>query len=258
MAIYSKLIEGLTNGEEHFVKVFTVKHKSRVNNRIDLPVASVIPSAFPAEPTNYELVDTYTNEGTIVAPEDGWFEIVLHGASGGGGNPQWYRVNSSEFRLGPGSGGGGGGCAISRVKLNKGDTIVFTSSAIGSTAAVYINSSIDIYSNMLVSSATNGVDGKASVTGHYDVAGGTGGVGSGGNHANYTGGNGGIGDAVIATSNYGIQYGGVGGVAGYVGGNAGGDGGHSGVINYGTQSLGTPGPGKKAFVQLLRGNKNLH
>ena len=85
MTIYSKLIEGLTNGEEHFIKVFTVNHKGRVNNRVDLPVASVIPSAFPAEPSSYALIGTYSSSQTFTAPEDGWYQVELFGRSGAGG-----------------------------------------------------------------------------------------------------------------------------------------------------------------------------
>lgn len=43
MAIYSKLIEGLNNGDETFVKVFTVNPNGRINNRVDLPFASCVP-----------------------------------------------------------------------------------------------------------------------------------------------------------------------------------------------------------------------
>lgn len=47
MAIFQKLLEGLTNDETYFTKVFTVNHNGRINNRIDLPVASAILVEFP-------------------------------------------------------------------------------------------------------------------------------------------------------------------------------------------------------------------
>jgi hypothetical protein len=64
MAIFQKRLEGLTNDETYFAKVFTVNHKDRINNRIDLPFASATPFAYPALST--------MPQGTIVlVNEDG-------------------------------------------------------------------------------------------------------------------------------------------------------------------------------------------
>lgn len=244
MAIYSKLIEGLTNGEEHFIKVFAVNHKGRVNNRIDLPWASCIPSAFPAEPSAYELINTYTSATTFTAPEEGYYQIVLQGASGNGG----AAYQGPAISHGSGAGGGGGGCAISRVKLNKGDTIIFTSIAVGSTATVYINSSIEIYPNMLVSSGSNG--GNCGSSPSVNASAGNGGSASGGNYANYAGNKGSNGKWSTLGN---IISGGSGGDPGYSDGNVGGNG--AGL----DQSLNgiAAGSGKTAFMQVYRGNTNV-
>lgn len=261
MAIYSKLIEGLNNGDEMFVKVFTINPKGRVNNRVDLPFASVIPSAFPHEPSSYELINTYTTATTFTAPENGYYRIELFGASGNGGNGGWSSNNSGGAA--GGGGGGGGAVAISEVKLNKGDTVILTSIAIGSTAATYINSSIEVYSNMLCVSGANGgnstMNRNTSPSTTAGGKGGSGGSASGGNVGNYNGGAGGTGASLVRSHQSTLTAsGGGGGSAGYTGGNVGGDGG-KGTFNadYASGSTTSPGSGKTAFMKIYRGNTNL-
>lgn len=241
MAIYSKRIEGLENSKEFFAKVFTVNHKERVNNRIDLPVVSAIPTAFPAEPSSYNLIGTYSSSQTFTAPNDGWYQIELQGPSGNGG-----AANKDAFSCYTGGGGGGGGCTISRVKLNKGDTIVYTHAAVGGTCKVVINSSIETYGAMQVTSGTNGGDGDA--TSYSAGTGGAGGTATGGQE-NHNGINGSAGSDGSIGSSY---SGGAGGAAGYTGGNVGGNGGgwNSGKVIAATA-------GKAAFVKIYRGDTNI-
>lgn len=262
MAIYSKLIEGLTNGEEHFIKVFTANHKGRVNNRVDLPVASVIPSAFPAEPTEYTLINTYSSSTTLTAPEDGFFRIVAQGASGKGGNGSRYEWgdNSDEdvedylYSLASGGGGGGGGCSVYDVKLKKGDTISITPGAVGSTTRVVINSSIEGTITLAVTSGGNGTAGSTGSQSATAGSGGSGGVGSGG-QKNYTGSKGTNGSAMrtASSADYDAVSGGTGGAPGYSGGRQGGRGGAAS-----TESAYISGSnGSNGFVQIYRGNTNI-
>ena len=65
---------------------------------------------FPKEPASYEIISTYTAEGTFVAPETGYFQIEVFGASGKGGAGKSYcKVVQYEPIDYAASGGGGGG-----------------------------------------------------------------------------------------------------------------------------------------------------
>lgn len=180
---------------------------------------------FPQEPSSYEQLALITASQTWTAPENGYFQIEVFGASGNGGIGTGY-ANSSK-----GGGGGGGGYSASRMALNKGDTIVLTIGVVGSTTKAVIDSSHDdTYDHTIqVTSGTNGKDGS-SLTGAGP--GGTGGTASGGNYANADGGAG--------------EDGGAGGEAGHTGGNVGGDGVKSKTAN----------PGSAGFVKIYRGNTN--
>ena len=186
---------------------------------------------FPSqEPTAYELIGTYTTSQTWTAPESGYFQIEVFGASGSGG--------LDYFRNGMmwcGGGGGGGGYACSRIKLKKGDKIIFSPGSVGATSYAEIDSSMEAYSKMNVTSGANGGNGSFGNGG----AGGAGGIASGGNYKNANGGAGGAG------ANGGANPG-TGGAAGYSGGNAGGNG----------SSAKPAGAGKAGFIKIYRGNTN--
>ena len=147
MAIYSKLLEGLNNGDEMFVKVFTVNPKGRVNNRIDLPWASAVPAEMPDYPSTFELIDSYETAQTWTAPENGWYQIELYGASGNGGAAGCANGTFSTAHSYPvaatGGGGGSGAYAMSIVALKKGDTITLESIEVGNTAILTVESSYD-------------------------------------------------------------------------------------------------------------------
>ena len=177
---------------------------------------------FPSEPENYQLIKKYTSSGIFEAPEDGWFKIELFGASGNGGSSGLFigsRVVGDSttgesyeeevyYHTG-GGGGGGGGCAVSEIRLKKGEKITLTIGETGSVSKAAIASSMEDYPAMNVVSGGNG--GKGSVG-----AGGGGGYGAaGGSGGSYGGGGGG-------------GWGGRGGTA-YVGGGGGGGYGLSGA-----------------------------
>lgn len=213
-------------------------------------IAIAVKSAFPAEPTAYNLIGTYTSSQTWTAPEDGYFQIEVFGASGNGGSTQ--RTDRYMYL---GSGGGGGGYACSKgIKLKKGDTIALVAATAGSTSSATIKSSVESYSALSVTSGGNASNSTTSAVG----AAGAGGVASGGNYANVNGGNGTKGTTRNFVS-FGTFYGGAGGATGYSGGNVGGQGGglyydtdgYEAIIN-----LLSPGSGSAGFIKIYRGNTN--
>lgn len=200
---------------------------------------------FPAEPSTYSLIGTYTSSQTWTAPENGYFQVEVFGASGNGGDGTTSGTSSSR-RYMSGGGGGGGGYACSRIKMNAGDTVVLTVGDVGADTSASINSTIETYSTMDVTSGADGGDGSL-LAGYSD--GGAGGVATGGNYSNADGGAGGDGKNDTGTA----TKGGAGGVAGYTGGNAGGAGGDgtSKVSDKAGES------GSAGFIKIYRGNTNL-
>ncbi|MBO5715095.1 MAG: hypothetical protein J6S23_01725 [Clostridia bacterium] len=188
-------------------------------------------SFFPQEPSGYEELAIITASQTWTAPENGYFQIEVFGASGNGANGHSVYV--------AGGGGGGGGYSCSRIKMNKDDTIVLTVGGVGAVSSASINSSLETYDTLSVTSGANGSQGPLNSGG----AGGAGGVASGGNYANLNGGKGGTGSYAQAGA------GGYGGAAGYTGGNVGGAGGNG--------NSGVGGAGKAGFFKIYRGNTNL-
>ena len=192
---------------------------------------------FPAEPSTYSLIGTYTSSQTWTAPENGYFQVEVFGASGNGGDGKY-----SNGRFMSGGGGGGGGYACSRIKMNAGDTITLVPAAVGSTSSATINSSLETYSKLSVTSGADGGNGSVILGGS---AGGAGGVATGGNYANANGGDGTKGSNSTESG----PAGGAGGAAGYTGGNVGGQGGKGGN-NAGKA-------GSAGFIKIYRGNTNL-
>lgn len=213
---------------------------------------------FPAEPSAYELIGTYTSSGSFIAPEDGWFQVEVFGASGNGGSSARKTAGPSSGRwtvMAGGGGGGGGGYACSRVKMNKGDTINLTPGAIGAVSSAIINSSKETYTMLQVTSGANGGAGTVTSSSGTGGAGGAGGVATGGNYANYNGGSGRLGNngiayATMPEENVGDGKGGAGGTAGYTGGRTGGKGADS------TAGVPSPGSGYAGFIKIYRGNTN--
>lgn len=186
---------------------------------------------FPEEPSAYDQLALIIFSQTWTAPENGYFQIEVFGASGNGAN------GHSVYCAG--GGGGGGGYSCSRIKMNKDDTIVLTVGGVGAVSSASINSSLETYDTLSVTSGANGSEGWPGSGG----PGGAGGVASGGNYANNNGGNGGNGSYTQAGP------GGAGGAAGYTGGNVGGAGGNG---NYGAGVA-----GKAGFIKIYRGDTNV-
>lgn len=191
---------------------------------------------FPEEPSSYNQLALITSSQTWTAPENGYFQIEVFGASGNGGNGKYGPYYCS------GGGGGGGGYACSRIKMTKGDSIALIVGAVGAVSSASINSSLETYSVMSVTSGTNGGNAGGSSGG----TGGAGGSATGGNYANNNGGTGGNGSVSIGSP---ISVGGAGGAAGYTGGNVGGQGAAGKVDAQGS-------PGSAGFVKIYRGNTN--
>lgn len=179
-----------------------------------------VKSSFVAEPSAYTLIGKYTSSQTWTAPEDGWFQIEVFGASGNSGT-SWAWYSYSDYgelvRASTGGGGGGGGYACSRIKMNKGDSIEIVCGAVGSSSSAEFQSSLETYNSIIVTSGKNGANSGTDVNNPTGGTGGAGGVASGGNYLNYDGGKGSNGTG----STSGFPNGASGGKAGYTGGNAG-------------------------------------
>ena len=206
-------------------------------------------SLFPSEPTSYELISKYTSSQTWTAPENGYYQIEVFGASGNGGTGYINAIYGSYGKRYSGGGGGGGGYACSKVTLNKGDIITLTVGAVGKTTSAVVDSSHnDSYDHTLsVTSGANGGSGEGGTAGSA----GKGGVASGGNVDNKNGSNGKTGTSQSSYSMSAIS-GGAGGATGYTGGNKGGAG-----ADVNETAAGTAGSGSAGFIKIYRGNTNL-
>ena len=217
-----------------------------------------VKNAFPAEPSAYNLIGTYTASQTWTAPEDGYYQIEVFGASGDSGATASKKASSgNKQNIGTGGGGGGGGYSASRVKLKKGDTVVLVPAVVGSTSSATVNSSIESYSTLSVTSGGNGTDGSASAYSRTAGTGGTGGTANGGNYSNINGNAGGNGNAQQLASDYSCA-GGIGGAA-INGGNAGGNAATASVYFNGVaQAVSQSGRtyGLAGFIKIYRGNTN--
>lgn len=201
---------------------------------------------FPQEPTSYSLIGTYTSTQDWPAPEDGWFQIELQGASGNGGEAT---LNTTiVYGAGSGGGGGGGAYVCSHVQMKKGDkAIIGGSLAVGGTATVEIKSSKASYDIMKAVSGEAG--GVYTLLSDDDAAGGAGGKAYGGNYLSIDGNPGDDGEK--GTQSQKLYVGGNGGLPVVSGGNAGGKG-----ADVGFGEKGNPGSGSPAFVKIYRGNFN--
>ena len=156
---------------------------------------------FPETPTEYSLINKYTESTIFTAPEDGWYKFEVFGASGNGGkgygNYDTYEDSYGDtvyrYVAASGGSGGNGGYSSSVVKLKQGDTVDLTVGAVGTDTSVTANSTVgESYDIIQVTSGGNG--GNASGNGNrgkstmaYAGTGGTGGVATGGNLENVNG-----------------------------------------------------------------------
>lgn len=199
-------------------------------------------NVFPEEPTDYELIETYTANGVFTAPEDGWYKIEVFGASGSGGNASVY-IYDGSYMVYTGGGGGGGAYALSIVKLKAGDSVNISSLSVGDTASVSINSSMEVYTTIKVKSGQNGTN----ATRYSYGKGGSGGTASGGK-TNKNGSSGTSGDLGAWDYSTTTVDGGLGGASAHVDGNKGGS-----AADASYKNPGTPESGKSGFVKVYRG-----
>lgn len=267
MAIISHKVEGVSNDVTHYARVYPVNKKGHAQSELDGQIASALTNAFPAEPSSYNLIGTYSSSQTFTAPEDGWYQIELFGRSGAGGKGAYYTgATLSMSAAGGGGGGGGAYCCSNKIKLNKGDTITIV---ISTTCTVTITASTgESYSVMTCTTGANG--GAGSATGSSSATGGSGGSGgsaSGGNYANESGGTGSRGKTdtmrgTLSNGQFGVSgSGGTGGSAGYTGGNTGGAGGKGEVYGSSSENLTktaqSGGSAKAGFCKIYRGDTNV-
>lgn len=196
---------------------------------------------FPEEPEKYELIGKYTVNQTWKAPENGWFQIEVYGASGSGG------TGNSNWNV-SGGGGGGGGLSVARIKLKKDEEVLLT---VGNTTKAKINGSMveEKWKEPSVTAAESGTDYVLDTSEGYKAAsgkGGAGGIAFGGNFANFNGEAGGNGRGFSGGA--GGNQGGFG--KGYPSENAGGKGGggYGGIVSGES--------GKPGFFRIYRGNFN--
>lgn len=201
-----------------------------------------VTSLFPSAPSAYNLIASYTSSQTWTAPETGYFQIEVFGASGNGGDSK----TASDMGKRGGGGGGGGGYSCSRIKMNKGDTIVLTVGGVGATTSAKINSGVENYSSPQVTSGANGGAGT-------DGGGGTGGAGGVASNGNYANTNGGAG----STGVNGSALNGAAGGAGGTGANGAPNGGAGASMKGWTDGSNTSaGSGSAGFFKIYRGNTN--
>lgn len=253
----------LENGQTYYARVYTVNPEGYMQSEIGTQIGSAIPQDFPAEPSEYVLIGTYTSAQTWTAPEDGWFKIELFGASGSGGAAKYSQYDdygTTVYEVTSGFGGGGGGYSLSEgVALNAGDIISCSTETNGTMTLNVYSSVADVAS--ITMSCTRGGDGPTAstssigITYPHGATGGAGGVASGGTTSNINGGAGA--NRILKTQKYtndDLTAASVsGGAAGHADGNAGGN---SGACRHGSITA-QPGSGKAAFFRVSRGNTNV-
>lgn len=168
------------NGANLYITVFLKNHAGSYfwsNGQ----VVNIVPKVLPELPSSYYEIERVTGPKTWVAPETGWFKFVLVGASGSGGDGDYYiDTYKPAFSSGASGGSGGsGGICISKHGILKGESISIN----------FQNGGISILPlDLKVTSGENGTNGNAlSATSAKAGVGGTEGTASGGNILNQSG-----------------------------------------------------------------------
>lgn len=242
----------LENGQTYYARVYTVNPEGYMQSEIGTQIGFATPQDFPADPTSYSLIGTYTTSQTWTAPENGYFMIEVHGASGKGGNASKVAAASpaGSYYFSTGSGGGGSGYACSVVRLKEGDTVEIACGAVGIVSQAVVTSSYTVEDSHTMK-VTSGGNGSNSGDSQKAVSGGAGGVGSGGNVENGTGSAGSKNEYSVLKTSW-DRTGAAGGNPYKSDGNVGGTGGNvtNGYAGYGVA-------GKSGFVNISRGNTNV-
>lgn len=117
--------------KDFHVRQFTYNSKKQYQTMLEGATANIIYSEFPEEPTEYTMIEDRADSGEFIAPEDGWYQLDAVSKSGDGGNSNdWHRESSGQIREARsyvgGSGGSGGISRKTKIKMNKGEKILFT------------------------------------------------------------------------------------------------------------------------------------
>ena len=194
----------------------------------------LVPKVIPDEPTGWDLITTAYSSGSFTFPEFGYFNVVVVGGGGSGGNgyfegPDIGGGGYDGYNKATGGGGGGaGGFAESKFLKEEGETINYTIGSIVTCGSMR---------------ATSGSSGG-------DRTGGKGGSASGGNLRNVQGATGGYGEYKSAAANREVS----------ASGGSGGKNEHSYGGSGGSASNGYSGRGSSGSapcVKIYRGNTNL-
>ena len=268
MAIISHKVEGVANDVTHYTRIFPVNKKGHAQSELDGQITSALTNAFPTEPTEYILLETVTASKTWTAPESGYFQIEVYGASGNGGKGWGGRgtvgsgteddpVTTETCNMGGGGGGSGAYSSSLLIALNVGDTIELVCGAIGNDTSAQIHSSVSDEDNltMTCTSASSGSNARFFVAG----TGGAGGVATGGNDQNINGNSGGKGGYkyINGYNTPDTASGGIGGSAVVTDGNVGGRGAYA--AGYTNSKATTTGLtyGSAGFIKIYRGDTNV-
>ena len=136
-------------------------------------MVNIVPKVLPPKPTSWSEITKLYNSSEWIAPEDGWFKIIIAGRGGNGGRSDSRWGKSTAINMG--AGGGSPGCAVSEIALQQGESVRITIDGYNCSCVIK-----DIFMQ-----ATKGGDGKTASTTAEN--GGDGGKSSGGNKHNYEG-----------------------------------------------------------------------
>lgn len=230
---------GLEQSTDYYFAVFTLSSDGGTRGPV---VSDVYSYDFPEEPTEYTMIEDRADSGEFIAPEDGWYQLDACGQSGDGGNAYFVRQGGTKPDLQySGHGGNSGSIARkSKIKLNKGERLLFT---IDDTGGEWFNKgNVHIPSLSIVAlgmdkqpSSQSYIDNKATASGgDVNIDGELGNRGTGGGTSGFMPG----GSGAKTKNDFGLTL----------------TAGNGGDNRNGNKDNGTPGT--KAFIRFYRGNTN--
>lgn len=160
------------NGANLFITVFLKNHVGSYFWSSG-QVVNIVPKVLPPKPTSWSEITKLYNSSEWIAPEDGWFKIIIAGRGGNGGRSDSRWGKSTAINMG--AGGGSPGCAVSEIALQQGESVRITIDGYNCSCVI----------KDISMQATKGGDGKTASTTAEN--GGDGGKSSGGNKHNYEG-----------------------------------------------------------------------
>lgn len=163
---------GQKNGADLYITVF-LKNAAGSYFWSSGQVVNIVPKILPPKPTSWSEITKLYNSSEWIAPEDGWFKIIIAGRGGNGGRSDSRWGKSTAINMG--AGGGSPGCAVSEIALQQGESVRITIDGYNCSCVI----------KDISMQATKGGDGKTASTTAEN--GGDGGKSSGGNKHNYEG-----------------------------------------------------------------------